>query len=136
MGRIDLDAARAARAEALADAPILVIGGKDYTLPVEVPYRFAELLARIQHANEQESAELIGDSLRILFGDAYEEVSKQMSIADIGALFDQIGKAYGTPLGPSSNSVSQLNRTSRRSKQTSKPSTASISAKRSGARRA
>ena len=58
--RIDFDAARVARREALGAGPTLVVGGGEFELPVELPFEIAERFAELA-ALQQSESEVEGD---------------------------------------------------------------------------
>lgn len=91
--KIDLDAARAARREASGEAPVIVFGGKEFTLPVELPLEAAEVINKItSSANGTE----ISDVFKVLLGDRYQEFRELgPSVPDVLAFFDEIAPAYG-----------------------------------------
>lgn len=94
MARIDLDAARKARAEARGkqERKELKIAGKRYTLPVECPVDYSIFLVE-------------GDprlALRALVGDKWQEIWQSgLSIEDMNELTIQIADLYGLgkPIG-------------------------------------
>lgn len=82
----DLDAARAARREALGEAPEFTFGGQTFVLPVEMPYS-AALAADAGEVNIFLSM-LLGE-------DAYGEfVSNEPATEDVKALSEWILKEY------------------------------------------
>lgn len=89
---IDLDAARAARAEKNGPAPIIRLGGKDWTLPVELPADFAILSA---------AGDLAG-AMHALLGEQFEAFWKiGLSMDDLEAIADQAAGLYGVQTGES-----------------------------------
>jgi hypothetical protein len=90
---IDLDAARAARAEAKAEAPVIRFGGADYTLPHELPWSIVEA------ASTGESRAII-DAIKALLGEqwaAFEATG--VSVADMTVLIENIAGIYATDAG-------------------------------------
>jgi hypothetical protein len=82
----DLDAARAARREALGEAPEFVFGGRTYTLPVELSYTAA--LSMYRGDLEAGLAEILGQ-------ESYEEfIQEKPSLEDISALGQWISETY------------------------------------------
>lgn len=90
MGRvIDLDAARLARAEAQGEAPVIRFAGKDWQLPVELPWEIAEAAA-----SGDATAALKG--IATLLGDRWDEFkSHQPTLADIVVIVQHVGELYG-----------------------------------------
>lgn len=85
---IDLDAARAARAEAKQEAPTLRFAGKDWTLPAELPWAFVEAT----------SGDITGivRAMQGLLADQWDAfVSEHPSISDITTLVEAIPSLYG-----------------------------------------
>lgn len=90
MGRvIDLDAARLARAEAQGEAPVIKFAGKEWQLPLELPWEIAEAAA-----SGDATAALRG--IATLLGDRWEEFkSHQPTLADIVVITQHVGELYG-----------------------------------------
>jgi hypothetical protein len=88
---IDLDAARAARAE--TTAPVVVrFGGTDYSLPSELPIEAAT------------SADDPMAFLRILFGDSTDKfLASGASVSDLEVLATGVAAAYGFESVPESS---------------------------------
>lgn len=87
---IDLNRARAARAEAAKQPVLLKIGDAQIELPVEVPADFALLSAdgRVREAVEA------------LFGEGADEFFKaKPSIEDLNELIGQVSEIYGLDEG-------------------------------------
>lgn len=82
---IDLDGARAARKE--AEPVTLKFGGKEFNLPGELPFRFAELAGESK-LNEA-LIELLGDE------QAVEFASLKPSTEDLTAFSEAIVEVYG-----------------------------------------
>jgi hypothetical protein len=87
---IDLDVARAARAETAGQPVVLKINGQQIALPSEVPADFALFSAdgRLREAVEA----LFGDQAEAFFG-------AKPSIDDLNELIDQITSVYGIDQG-------------------------------------
>ena len=82
----DLDAARAARREALGDAPEFTWGGNDYKLPVEMSYSAAMAL----QANQLDAG-----LVHLLGADNYDRfMESEPAMEDIVNLIEWIGKEY------------------------------------------
>jgi hypothetical protein len=82
----DLDAAKAARREALGDAPEVQFGGVVYALPVEMSYSAAMALQR---------NDLDAGLVHLLGADAYDSfMESEPSMEDIVDLIEWIGKEY------------------------------------------
>mgnify|MGYP007071595981 FL=1 len=89
---IDLDAARAARAEVdTSPAPVIRLGGKDWQLPKELPADFAMLAAM---------GDLVG-AMKALIGDeAFPEFwAIGLSMNDLETIADQAHVLYGLEPG-------------------------------------
>lgn len=94
--RVNLDerlaSARAARAESQGDAPVLTVGGKEFTLPVEMPYDFLRLC---QYAEFHAAAAAIGGQD---LADAIEDL--KLSVDDLETFFDTVAEdLYGVTEG-------------------------------------
>lgn len=127
MSELDLDAARAARAEARGEPPTVTIGGETFTLPAELPMRYVWTLV--------EGDDM--DALKVLFdGQLDRFIAADPTREDILALVAGVPKLYGlgSP-GESPASAGSSNNGSSRSRPTSPAATRSTSAKRSTARR-
>lgn len=87
---IDLDQARAARAEAGQEPVVLTFGGRDFQLPPEIPADFAIFGAEGK----------LREAVASLFGDSADEFfALRPSMPDIDALVDAAAKVYGVSLG-------------------------------------
>jgi len=92
----DLDAVRAARAEAQAEAPAVTFGGKEYQLPTEMPWAVVEAAA-------SGDATGVVEAVKALLGDQWEDfASHGLSVADMIDLMEHIGALYGGEPGKSS----------------------------------
>ena len=90
---IDLDAARTARAEAEREVPIVVFGGEEFTLPVELPWEIAEAAA----ANDGAAALR---AIEMLLGDQWEAFkAHRPSLADVMVIVEGLGSIYGAEPG-------------------------------------
>lgn len=97
---IDLNKQRAARREGKGEAPVVVIGDGNFTLPVEMPFETVEAIARVQVAQETGNTTAmhmaILDTLRVLFGPQYDAfMATQPSVEDLSALMDGVLAEYG-----------------------------------------
>jgi hypothetical protein len=127
MGDLDLDAARAARAEARGEPPTVTLGGETFTLPPEMPLRYVWTLVD-------------GDdmaALRVLFNGQLDRfLATEPTREDILTLIAGVPALYGlVSPGESPASAGSSNDGSSRSRPTSPAATRSTSAKRSTARR-
>lgn len=87
-----LASARAARAEAGHEAPVLEVDGQEYTLPIEMPYDFLHLCQRGQFA--EAAAELGGQPL----ADAVK--AQHLTVNDLETFFEAIAEdLYGVSEG-------------------------------------
>lgn len=124
---LDLDAARAARAETRGEAPTIKQGGERFTLPVELPIRYVWNLVE-------------GDdiaALRVLLNGQLDRfLATEPTREDILAFVAGVPQLYGLgSSGESSASAGSSNGGSNRSRPTSPTTTGSTSAKRSTNRR-
>jgi hypothetical protein len=94
---IDLDAARAARAEAAGEPVALTFGGKTIALPPELPADFALLLA---------DGDFRGAVKALLNEDAQWFFDLRPSMDDLKALAEGAGEVYGLTEGESEASPS------------------------------
>lgn len=127
MGELDLDAARAARAEARGESPTVTLGGETFILPAELPMRYVWTLV--------EGDDM--DALKVLFNGQLERfLATDPTREDILALVAGVPKLYGlASQGESPASAGSSSNGSSRSRPTSPATTRAISAKRSTARR-
>lgn len=127
MGHIDLDAARAARAEQHREPRTVTFGGETFELPVELPAEYGWLLID----NDTKGA------LRLLFGDRFDDFwGHAPTREDLNELVTSIPKIYGFgELGESRASSGSSPNGSSRSRPNSLPATESTSAKRSSGRK-
>jgi len=122
MATLDLDAARAARAEAAGETHALVFGAVEFPLPAELPADFAFRLA---------DGETRG-ALEALLAERFEEFwERRPTIEDLTALAEGVAKLYGFgDPGESSASAPSSANGGKRSRPTSSGSTRSTSARR------
>jgi hypothetical protein len=96
--RVDLDAARAARLEQEGEAPVVVLGGKEFTLPGRLPAKVLVGLAGVSKGDLSG----FGDALDALFGDrTADALAAGLEIEDLD---DIIEGAYGVAPGEASAS--------------------------------
>lgn len=116
MGRIvDLDARRAARAEAQGEPPEVVLGGERFTLPVRLPLEALDLMADGQFRA----------AFRLLLADE-DAVSRFFAHRPDDADLEDLMSVYGEP-GNSSASAPSVPSIGTRSRPTSPRRTASTS---------
>ena len=124
---LDLDAARAARAETRGEAPTITFGGETFNLPAELPMRYIWTLIDGEDM----------DALKVLFNGQLDRfLAAGPTREDILALIAGVPKLYG--LGPSGESPASAGSSangSNQSRPTSGGSTASTSGRRAGARK-
>lgn len=106
MAEFDLDAARAARAEANGEAPTVKFGGTVFALPVEMPYTIVESVNQMQAAQEAgdgyKVTQMLSAMARDLFGDRFEEfLAFHPSMLDMQALLENVAPLYGLTPGES-----------------------------------
>lgn len=106
---IDLDQARAARAEEKKIAPTMKFGGKDYVLPVELPVEVIREMGRLAEASKNKDGEAITTALlhamEELLGPDYPEfMANRPSVNDLSAIVAAIPEEYAIESGESSGS--------------------------------
>ena len=106
---VDLDAARAARAEANGEAPTVKFGGLVFALPTEMPYTIVESVNAMQAAQEGGDGYGITKQLTAiamdLFGDRYQEfLGLHPSMLDMQVLLENVAPLYGLTPGESAAS--------------------------------
>ena len=85
---IDLDAARAARAELNPTGPVARFGGQEFQLPVELPFAIAQAASG--------TPDDLRDAVKSLMGEQYAQWSAlNPSLMDIQALFEALPGMYG-----------------------------------------
>lgn len=95
---IDLDRARAARAESQGEPVVLKFGGKDFALPVEMPLDFP-LLAKEGQIREAVAALFSPEDAEAFF-------ALRPSMEDITELAEASAKVYGVESGEAQASPS------------------------------
>lgn len=129
MATIDLDAARAARAEAQGEENTVLLGGDTFTLPLELPIELGDFLVSGR----------VGAFIEALLGEEQwtKFASHKPTLNDLKVLAEQLAPLYGfeSP-GESPASVASLPSNGSHSRPTSRASTGSTSRKRSGAKTA
>jgi hypothetical protein len=93
---LDLDAERAARAAARGKPPEIKLGEKIYVLPAELPFEFME---NMLYAKRE--PHLLIEAVKLVFGDAFDEVRPKLSVSDMDILMDRVPLLYGMRLGES-----------------------------------
>lgn len=95
MPKVDLDAARLARAEQNGDRPVVVLGGREFTLPPSPPAAVLVGIGRLQ----QGRLEGLEEALGALFGEDLPAVlAAGLAMEDFGAIFESL---YGIGVGES-----------------------------------
>jgi hypothetical protein len=90
---IDLDAARSARAEAQAEAPVIRFNAVEYTLPAELPWSIVE-------AATTGETKAIVNAVKSLLGEQWADFEKSgVSASDMIVLIENIATIYGTNSG-------------------------------------
>lgn len=108
----DLDAARKARQETAGDPPVVVLGGREFTLPHALPAAVLTGLAQARRGD----LDGFGSALDSLFGDEVEDVLRLgLELADFDVIIEA---AYGDEPGNSSGSATSSSSTSEPSKRT------------------
>lgn len=122
---LDLNAKRAARAEALGEPHSFALGDDTFGLPHGIPLGLLELLQTMR----------IRDALALLLGGT-EHADKAMLVHGIDHLdvLDVVREVYGIDLGEFLASAPSSKSTGEQSRRTSNGSTASTSRKRAGAK--
>lgn len=100
---IDLDKARAARREVENATPSFILDGKEYPLPVELPFSTLETLRGLN--NEDTAIESLISFMKSLVGDNYDEVAPKLTLHDFRELVASIMRDYGveSPLASSAS---------------------------------
>lgn len=105
---IDLDAARAARAEQVGPGPRIRLGGITYDLPPELPMeailQVAEGLLDASMAQDAKP-EAVRLALKAVLGEHYDTLRTQLSAQDSMTLLTGILALYGTSLPEASASA-------------------------------
>lgn len=118
MSEINLDKARQARAESIGDPITVHFGGRDFTLPPEMPFRFAD---------EGNSGNLRGAIEELLGDEAEQFFALDPSLPDIAELIQQASEAYGVAEGEAPASSGSSPSAGKKSRPTSSGSTGSTS---------
>jgi hypothetical protein len=85
---IDLDAARAARAEGAGEAPVVRFAGRDWVLPAELPWAIAE-------AATSTSAETAIAAVKSLLGDQWTTfVAAGPTVDDMRVMLEHVAQLY------------------------------------------
>lgn len=133
MGTIDLNAARAARAEAGGlEEKTLVVGDDTYPLPSELPVALLEAVIRAQAGD----IAAFQDAMVALFGaETYSELvaKHRLSVEDLVFAIEAVVDDYGVTLGESPASAASSGTTTPPSRPTSGGTTAQTSEKPSSA---
>jgi hypothetical protein len=116
--KLDLDAKRAARDEAVALPHEVVLGGEVFSLPAKIPLEAIDLMAEGSFRA----------AFRLLLFDDQEQLDRFMSHRPDDGDLEEIMGLYGTP-GESSGSRPSLTSNGSRSKPTSRRATTSTSRK-------
>lgn len=127
--RIDLNAARAARAEARGEPVTVELGDDVYTLPAEMP---ASVIGCIARAQAGEPSGML-DAMSALVGPDFDEMvtKHNLSLDDLMVLLEGAAESYGLTTPESSASPASSVSTSTPSRPTSSATTAPTSAPRS-----
>lgn len=100
--RIDLDAARKARAEQRGEPPVVILGGAEYELPAELPAGVVTAFGMVMRGDVSQ----LDVALAELFGDRLAELkANRLSWDDEKELLDQTLNEYGFDLPESSASA-------------------------------
>lgn len=92
---IDLDKAKAARAEAAGTGPIVKVGGVEYQLPAEMPFGVLAAFRGLASGKEDEAAGALVDAAEAILGEHYPAIRPQLSLADLDALITGVLEEYG-----------------------------------------
>lgn len=119
--RIDLNALRAARAEAAGEPIILTVGDEDVELPPEMPLAVATGFARLASGDPTG----IDDALGALLGPESNRIITEhsLTLTDLMELMEAAGALYGVTVGESSASAPSSPPAPRPSKPTSSATT-------------
>ena len=129
--RIDLNAARAARAEARGEPVTVELGDDVYELPAEMPASVIGCIARAQAGDPSGMLE----AMAALVGDGFDEMvtKHRLSLDDLMVLLDGASEQYGMTTPESSASPASSPATSTPSRPTSSATTTPTSARPSSA---
>lgn len=137
MVEIDLDAVRAARAEASGEGHVLTLLGVRLTLPAKCPLAYLDLFLEAELAETEGDQERLGmeatrAAKRLLGPEQWRALLNAGADGDdLAVLVEGIAKAYGFAVGESPASPDSSRPTGDRARPTSNGSTASTSRKRS-----
>lgn len=109
MKKLNLDAARAARREAMGETPSFVFGGREFALPAELPFAVVLDMRELSSADGDTAAQAaaIASVVKHLLGDEHDAfMALSPSIEDLEALIDGVLPEYGTDLPESAASES------------------------------
>lgn len=101
---VDLDAARVARREQQNEGPVVIFGGKSYSLAPELPYGVLESMQNV-HKEDHGPEALVGVA-RSLLGEHYEAfkaLDPPPSIDDLNDLIGGVMEEYGVGNSPASS---------------------------------
>lgn len=101
--RIDLDAARAARAEKVGEAPVVVLEGVEYVLPRELPM---EAVLVVAEDLTKPNPKTVRAAMEAIFGDHWPTLRPKLSVADSMLVLTGVLELYGTDLPESAASAS------------------------------
>lgn len=94
---INLDAARAARAEALSEPHTVILGGERFELPARMPAIALEISGRALRGDVDAVLELF----RLLLGEQHRRFLELADDLDLAELGERMGELYGVTLGES-----------------------------------
>lgn len=109
--RIDLDAARAARAEKVGPAPVVVLEGVEYVLPPELPMEAVLVVAEEFTKAKLDTPEKIDPgavrvAMEAIFGEHWPTLRPKLSVSDCFLVLTGVLELYGTDLPESGASAS------------------------------
>jgi hypothetical protein len=105
---IDLDAKRIERAKSGDAPPEVILAGRTFALPAEMPAVLALYIGELYRADLTH----LDDMLRAVFGDHADEMLIIMTMDDLIALFKEIRGVYNLDLGESPASTEPSENTS------------------------
>ena len=95
MPKFDMDAAKAARIEALEETPSVTFHGVEFTMPPELPFEVFTYLGDMR-ADRERGPESVNALIETFFGErAQEFVDMRPSMEDIEGLIKYLLTAYG-----------------------------------------